>query len=51
MTAADRDTLDRILGDYAGFAHRVAASYEADAEAARDLTQEILLAVWRAWPG
>ena len=50
MTSADRATLDRILRDYAGFAHRLAASYEADAETARDLTQEILMAVWRAWP-
>jgi RNA polymerase sigma-70 factor, ECF subfamily len=29
---------------------RIAASYEADPELARDLTQEILLAVWRAMP-
>jgi RNA polymerase sigma-70 factor, ECF subfamily len=29
---------------------RIAASYEADPELARDLTQEILLAVWRAVP-
>ena len=50
MTSADSATLDRILRDYAGFAHRLAASYEADPEAARDLTQEILVAVWRAWP-
>jgi RNA polymerase sigma-70 factor (ECF subfamily) len=50
MTSADRATLDRILRDYAGFAHRLAASYEADPEAVRDLTQEILVAVWRAWP-
>lgn len=50
MTSADRATLDRILRDYAGFAHRLAVSYEADYEAARDLTQEILVAVWRAWP-
>lgn len=50
MTRADRATLDRILSEYAGFAHRLAASYEADPDAARDLTQEILVAVWRAWP-
>lgn len=50
MTSADRAALDRILRDYAGFAQRLAASYESDAEAARDLTQEILVAVWRAWP-
>ena len=50
MTSSDRATLDRILRDYAGFAHRLAASYETDSETVRDLTQEILLAVWRAWP-
>ena len=50
MIPADRATLDRILRDYAGFAHRLALSYEADREAARDLAQEILMAVWRAWP-
>jgi RNA polymerase sigma factor (sigma-70 family) len=50
MTSADHATLDRILRDYAGFAHRLAASYEADPETIRDLTQEILVAVWRAWP-
>lgn len=50
MTSADHATLDRLLRDYAGLAHRLAASYESDPEAARDLTQEILVAVWRAWP-
>jgi RNA polymerase sigma-70 factor (ECF subfamily) len=50
MPLADRETLDRILRDYAGLAHRLANSYEADPEIARDLTQEILVAIWRAWP-
>jgi RNA polymerase sigma-70 factor (ECF subfamily) len=50
MTSSDRATLDRILRSYVGFAHRLASSYEADPETARDLTQEILVAVWRAWP-
>lgn len=50
MTAPDRSTLDRILREYAGFAQRLAASYESNPEAARDLAQEILVAVWRAWP-
>jgi RNA polymerase sigma-70 factor (ECF subfamily) len=31
-------------------AHRLAASHEADRELAKDLTQDILVAVWRAWP-
>lgn len=50
MASADPSTLDRLLHDHAGFAHRLAASYESDREAARDLAQEILVAVWRAWP-
>jgi RNA polymerase sigma factor (sigma-70 family) len=50
MTTPDRAALDRILRDYAGFAYRLAAGHEADPEAARDLMQEILVAVWRAWP-
>ena len=29
---------------------RLAASHEADPERARDLAQDILVAVWRAWP-
>jgi RNA polymerase sigma-70 factor (ECF subfamily) len=31
-------------------AHRLAASHEADRELAKDLTQDILVALWRAWP-
>lgn len=50
MVRADPSTLDRILRDHAGLAHRLAASYESDPEVARDLAQEILVAVWRAWP-
>jgi len=50
MPPAERATLDRILRDYSGLAHRLASSYEADPEIARDLTQEILVAIWRAWP-
>jgi RNA polymerase sigma factor (sigma-70 family) len=50
MTSADPANLDRILREYAGLAFRLASSYEANPETARDLTQEILVAVWRAWP-
>jgi RNA polymerase sigma-70 factor (ECF subfamily) len=42
--------LERILRDYSGLARRLAASHEANPEAARDLAQEIMVAVWRAWP-
>lgn len=30
--------------------HRLASSHEADREHARELTQDILVAIWRAWP-
>lgn len=43
-------TLARILRDHSAFARRLAAGYESNTEDARDLTQEILVAVWRAWP-
>jgi RNA polymerase sigma-70 factor (ECF subfamily) len=42
--------LQRILRAYAPMCHRLAASHEANPEVARDLAQDILVAVWRAWP-
>ena len=42
--------LERILRDHSPLARRLAATHEANPETARDLTQEILVAVWRAWP-
>jgi RNA polymerase sigma factor (sigma-70 family) len=50
MRPTDASTLDSILREYSGLAYRMAVSHEADPEAARDLVQEILVAVWRAWP-
>jgi RNA polymerase sigma factor (sigma-70 family) len=44
------DELQRILRDHSALARRLAASHESNPEAARDLTQDILVAVWRAWP-
>jgi RNA polymerase sigma-70 factor (ECF subfamily) len=43
-------TFEHMLKDHGPLIARIAASYEADKELARDLTQEILLAVWRALP-
>jgi RNA polymerase sigma factor (sigma-70 family) len=43
-------TLERILREHAALAQRLAASHEANPEVARDLSQEILVAIWRAWP-
>lgn len=50
MADADPTTLARILRDYAGLARRLASVHEANPELARDLAQDILVAVWRAWP-
>jgi len=49
MSEAD-SSLKRILRDHSALAQRLASSHEANPELARDLTQEILVAVWRAWP-
>jgi RNA polymerase sigma-70 factor (ECF subfamily) len=40
----------KILRQYAPMCQRMASAHEANAEAARDLAQDILVAVWRAWP-
>jgi len=50
MPLADSLALERILREYAPMCQRLAASHEADADRARDLAQDILVAVWRAWP-
>jgi RNA polymerase sigma factor (sigma-70 family) len=46
----DDPDLERILQEHSSLAHRLASSHESNPEAARDLAQEILVAVWRAWP-
>ena len=46
---ADAD-LERILREHSALARRLAASHEANPETVRDLAQEIMVAVWRAWP-
>src|SRR5213596_2722894 len=43
-------TLETILRDHSALARRLAAAHEANSEIARDLTQDILVAIWRAWP-
>jgi RNA polymerase sigma-70 factor (ECF subfamily) len=45
-----QQTFRDLVREHGALIARIAASYEADAELARDLTQEILLAVWRAVP-
>src|SRR6186713_1710984 len=49
MAEAD-SSLEGILRNYSALAQRLAASHEANPDLARDLAQEILVAVWRAWP-
>jgi RNA polymerase sigma factor (sigma-70 family) len=46
----DQRLFEELLSAHGPLIARIAASYEADRELARDLTQEILLAVWRALP-
>jgi RNA polymerase sigma factor (sigma-70 family) len=43
-------TLEKILREHSALARRLAAAHEANTEVARDLTQDILVAIWRAWP-
>lgn len=50
MPLADSAALERILREYAPMCQRLAGIHEANPERARDLAQEILVAVWRAWP-
>jgi RNA polymerase sigma factor (sigma-70 family) len=49
MAEAD-PSLEGILRNYSALARRLAASHESNPDLARDLAQEILVAVWRAWP-
>jgi RNA polymerase sigma factor (sigma-70 family) len=42
--------LERILREHSSLARRLAASHEANPETVRDLAQDIMVAVWRAWP-
>lgn len=50
MAAAHSPVLSRLLRDHAPLCQRLAASHEADPDRARELAQDILVAVWRAWP-
>ena len=45
-----KGTFEQLLRECGPLIKRIAASYEADKELARDLAQEIFLAVWRALP-
>jgi RNA polymerase sigma-70 factor (ECF subfamily) len=46
---ADVPDVEHLLREYDGMIARIAASYEFHPARAQDLTQEILIAVWRAW--
>ena len=45
------DAFDRIIEEHGAMVRRIASSRERDSALIDDLMQEILLAVWRAWPG
>lgn len=47
---ADIPGIEQLLRRYDGLISLIAASYEFHPARAQDLTQEILIAVWRAWP-
>jgi RNA polymerase sigma-70 factor (ECF subfamily) len=50
LPLTDSPALQRILRVYAPMCHRLASSHEANPDRARDLAQDILVAVWRAGP-
>jgi RNA polymerase sigma factor (sigma-70 family) len=50
IASAESPVLARILRDHAQLCQRLAASHEADPDLARELAQDILVAVWRGWP-
>src|SRR3954462_10882099 len=49
-SSLESESLQRILRAFAPMFLRLAANHEANIELARDLAQDILVAVWRAWP-
>lgn len=42
--------IEALLREHGRMIARIVSSYEANREHARDLTQDILIALWRAWP-
>jgi RNA polymerase sigma-70 factor (ECF subfamily) len=48
--SADEDVFAKMIDGCAPIVRKVARTYCWDAEMRRDLTQEILLELWRAWP-
>ena len=45
-----RRDLERLVREHQPMIGRICASYESDRELARDLAQDVLLAIWRALP-
>jgi RNA polymerase sigma-70 factor (ECF subfamily) len=50
IASAESPELARLLRSHAPLCQRLAASHEADPDRASELAQDILVAVWRAWP-
>lgn len=50
MCMKQKGAFEQLMRECGPLIQRIAASYEADRELARDLAQEIFLALWRALP-
>lgn len=46
-----REEFERLVREHERMISRICASYESNRELARDLAQDVLLAIWRALPG
>jgi RNA polymerase sigma factor (sigma-70 family) len=46
-----KEEFERLVRDHGRMISRICASYESNRELARDLAQDVLLAIWRALPG
>jgi RNA polymerase sigma-70 factor (ECF subfamily) len=46
-----REEFERLVREHERMISRICSSYESNRELARDLAQDVLLAIWRALPG
>lgn len=50
VDTVDVNDFDALVAEYGPAIQRVAASYERDAGLCEDLVQDMLVAIWKAWP-
>ncbi len=50
MTAAQVSDFPALVSEFGPAIQRVAASYERDQGLCEDLVQDMLVAIWKAWP-